>query len=133
MSPELADSSAAYNVESFAQIRVVEAWHKYERVLTWGEGQCLAILDDGCDLADPAWLVPGKVAASWNSIDGNENCTPVDPGYHGTSVGYPSSLNFEGRRGLAYRNRVAHVRFITVVHLRQDESQTIAAGLRWVQ
>ena len=133
MSPSLTDCAAAYNVESFAQVRVVEAWHKYDQILTWGEGQCLAILDDGCNLADPAWQVPGKVAASWNSIDGNEDCAPVGPGYHGTSVGYPSSLNLEGRRGLAYRNRVAHVRCITVVHLRQDESQTIAAGLRWVQ
>ena len=41
-------------------------------------------------------------------------------------------MNLNGIRGLAYRNRVAQVRCITVVHLRQDEARTIAAGLRWV-
>ena len=127
-----ADGIAPYNADSFAQIRVTEAWHKYGRVLTWGEGQCLALLDDGCDLSEPAWQVKGKVAATWNSIDDNDDCAPVPPGYHGTSVGYPSSINLDGTRGLAYRNRVAQVRCVTVVHLRQDEAPSIAAGLHWV-
>ncbi len=133
--PQTASSHGAstpYNAASFAQIRVTEAWLKYDSVLTWGENQCLAILDDGCDLNDPAWQVAGKVTATWNSIDGNEDCAPLPPGYHGTSVGYPSSINLDGTRGLAYRNSVAQVLCITVVHLRQDESQTIATGLRWV-
>jgi len=122
-----------YNAESFAQMRVVETWEKYDGVLTWGRGQTLAILDDGCDLSVPEWSAdPGKVAATWNSVDGNEDCSPVPPGYHGTSVGYPSSLNHDGVRGIAYDNRVAHVRCVSVVHLRRDESETLAAGLQWV-
>ena len=128
---------ASYNVLSFEQIRVTAAWEKYEWVLTWGKGQCLAILDDGCDLSDPAWqaVMPWgkKVIATWNSIEGNENCHPVPPGYHGTTVGYPSSLNLNGVHGVAYNKFVAQVRCVTVVHLRQDESRTVAAGLRWVR
>ncbi len=126
------DSITPYDAESFPQIGVTEAWQKYDHVLHWGEGQCLAILDDGCDLSDPVWQVAHKVAATWNSIDGNEDCAPVPPGYHGTTVGHPSSMNLNGTRGLAYRNCVAQVRCATIVHLRQDESPSIAAGLRWV-
>ena len=62
--PQTASSHGAvtpYNVASFVQIRVTEAWQKYDSVRTWGENQCLAILDDGCDLNDPAWQVAGKV------------------------------------------------------------------------
>lgn len=123
---------APYNRESFDRIGVLEAWRKYGDTLGWGRGQCLAILDDGCDTSQPAWQVKGKVAATYNSIDGNADCAPVPPGYHGTTVGYPSSMDLDGVRGLAYGNRVAQVRCVTVVHLRQDESQSMAAGLRWV-
>lgn len=129
-------AGAPYNTESFARMRVLEAWQKYADVLSWGRGQCLAILDDGCDLSEPAWQVSmpwgRKVIATWNSIDDNEDCRPVPPGYHGTTVGLPSSCNLDGVHGLAWANHVAHVRCVTVVHLRQDESHSLAAGLRWV-
>jgi len=127
-----------YNAASFEQIRVLEAWSRYRDRLTWGRGQCLAILDDGCDLNDPAWRVRlpwgPKVIASHNSIDGNDDPTPVPPGYHGTSVGYPSSLNHQGIRGIAYNNSVAQVRCVSVVHLGgRDEAPTIERALRWVR
>jgi hypothetical protein len=126
-----------YTATNFAQIRVTDTWKKYADRLTWGKGQCLALLDDGCDLSVPAWQVVmpwgRKVIATWNSIDGNDNCHPVPPGYHGTSIGYPSSLNLDGSCGVAYNNFVAQVRCVSVVHLRKDESQTMAAGLRWVR
>lgn len=131
------DAGAPYNAVSFEQMRVTGTWEKYAGVLTWGKGQCLAILDDGCNLSDPAWQAAmpwgKKVLATWNSIDGNANCHPVPPGYHGTTVGHPSSHNLNGVHGVAYNNFVAHVRCVTVVHLRQDESQTMAAALRWVR
>lgn len=131
-----AECGTPYNEESFAQIRVQEAWRKYGDVLSWGRGQCLAVLDDGCDLSVPEWrsALPWgpKVIATWNSIDGNDDPAPVAPGYHGTSVGYPSSLNHNGVHGVAYNDFVAHVRCVTVVHLTQDESETMAAGLDWV-
>ncbi|MBT4140402.1 MAG: hypothetical protein HOE48_21000 [Candidatus Latescibacteria bacterium] len=128
---------APYNAESFGQIRVVDTWHKYKDVLNWGKGQCLAILDDGCDLTDPPWQVEmawgRKVIATHNSVDGNDDPTPVPPGYHGTSVGYPSSMMHDGVYGIAYNNFVAQVRCVTVVHLDgQHEAPTMAAALQWV-
>jgi len=128
---------APYNAESFSQIRVIDTWRKYAGELTWGKGQCLAILDDGCDLSDPPWQVEmawgRKVIATHNSIDGNDDPTPVPPGYHGTSVGYPSSLQHGGVNGIAYNNFVAQVRCVTIVHLQgQHEAPKMAAALQWV-
>ena len=130
-------AQGAYNQVSFAQMRVTETWLKYADVLTWGRGQCLAILDDGCDLSVPQWRVQmewgPKVVATYNSIDSNDDPGPVPPGYHGTSVGYPSSINHEGVRGVAYNDSVAQVRCVSIVHLQgQGEAPTMAAALEWV-
>jgi len=129
-------AGVAYNAESFAQMRVTEVWERYAGRLSWGRGQCLALLDDGCDLTVPEWqgeLPWGpKVIATYNSIDGNDDPTPVPPGYHGTSVGFPSSLNYQGVWGVAHDNSVAQVRCVSVVHLERDESVSMAAGLQWV-
>lgn len=126
-----------YEPVSFRQMRVPDSWRKYSEKLSWGRGQCLAILDDGCDLSVPEWqaLLPWgepKVIAGYNSIDQNDDPKPVPPGYHGTSVGYPSSLHFGGKSGVAFNNSVIHIRGITTVHLRQDESETMASGLQWI-
>ena len=126
-----------YNAESFEHIRVPEAWRQYAGRLSWGRGQCLAILDDGCDLAAPQWQARlewgPKVIATYNSIDGNDDARPVPPGYHGTTVGYPSSLNHQGVLGIAYNDFVAQVRCVSIVHLKgQGEAPTMAAGLEWV-
>jgi hypothetical protein len=127
---------APYNGVSFAQMRVTDAWRKYRNRLSWGQGQCLAILDDGCDLSVPQWQAPlpwgKKVIATHNSITGGADVSLVPPAYHGTTCGFPSSLNHNGIRGVAYNNHVAYVRCVTIMHLRQDESRTIAAGLDWV-
>ena len=87
-----------YEPIAFAQMRVTDAWRKYGEELSWGRGQCLAILDDGCDLSVPEWQATlpwgdPKVVAGYDSIDLDDDPSPVPPGYHGTSVGYPSSLN----------------------------------------
>jgi len=127
---------APYNDISFAQMRVTDTWRKYNDRLTWGKGQCLAVLDDGCDLTVPEWQAPlpwgRKVIATYNSIAGNDDVSLVPPAYHGTTCGFPSSLNHNGVLGVAYNDSVAYVRCITIVHLRQDESRTLAAGLDWV-
>ena len=129
--------SLCYDSANFEQIRVLDTWRRYADRLTWGRGQCLAILDDGCDLSAPQWQVEmpwgRKVIATYNSVGDNADPTPVPPGYHGTSVGYPSSLNHEGVLGIAYNNFVAQIRAISIVHLSgQGEADTIAAALNWV-
>ena len=125
-----------FNPVEFERIGLTEVWKEYAGSLTWGKGQCLAVLDDGCDLTVPEWKVKmpwgPKVVAGYDSIDRDDDPSPVPPGYHGTSVGFPSSLCFEDRRGVAYNNSVAHIRGITIVHLRKDESASMAAGLQWV-
>jgi hypothetical protein len=132
----LASSGIPFEAESFQQIGVTESWRKYNDALSWGRGQCLAVLDDGCDLTVAEWRVVmpwgPKVIATYNSIDRNDDPSPVPPGYHGTSVGFPSSLNYQDIRGVAFNNSVAHVRCISVVHLEKDETATMAAGLQWV-
>lgn len=127
-----------YNAEHFESIGVLKVWDKYEGILSWGEGQCLAIVDDGCDLTAPEWQTShpwgAKVAAAWNVYEQNDDPTPVPPGYHGTSVGYPSSICYQGLRGIAYRNKTAHIRSCTIVHLPQiqGEDETLAKALEWV-
>jgi hypothetical protein len=120
----------------FQDMRVPEAWRRYRERLTWGQGQTLAILDDGCKLDIPEWQVSlpwgPKVIAAWDSVDSDGDPSPVPPGYHGTTVGFPSSLNYQGRMGIAFQNHVAHIRAVTVVHLPRLEADTIAAGLNWV-
>ena len=124
-SPQGGDGHAVtgtpYNEESFARIGVSEVWERYADRLSWGKGQCLALLDDGCDLTVPEWQVHlpwgPKVIATWNSIDDNHDPTPVPPGYHGTSVGFPSSLNYQGVCGVACNNSVAQVRCVSIVHV----------------
>lgn len=136
MSPCALWAQKPYNEADFRRMRVIETWEKYGDKLTWGKGQCLAILDDGCDLSVPQWQASlpwgTKVVASYNAFDHNDDPRPVPPGYHGTSVGYPSSLNYNGVWGVAYNNHVAQVRCITIVHLRKDEAATLSKGLQWV-
>ena len=73
--------SLCYDSANFEQIRVLDTWRRYADRLTWGRGQCLAILDDGCDLSAPQWQVEmpwgRKVIATYNSVDDNADPTPV--------------------------------------------------------
>ena len=82
-------------------------------------------MDDGCDLQTPEWQTihpwGPKVKASWNAYEQNNDPTPVPPSYHGTSVGYPSSLCYNGLCGVAYRNQTAQIRACTIVHLPKIE------------
>lgn len=127
-----------YNAEHFKSIGVLRVWEKYDGLLSWGEGQCLAIVDDGCDLTIPEWQTVHtwgpKVKVCWNAYEQNNDPTPVPPGYHGTSVGYPSSLCYEGLCGIAYRNQVAQIRACTIVHLPEIEGEdvTLARALNWI-
>ena len=134
----LADLRTPYNKTYFEPIGITRVWEKYDGILSWGEGQTLAILDDGCDLNVPEWQTVHpwgpKVRAAWNAFEQNNDPTPVPPGYHGTSVGYPSSICYRGLCGVAYRNQTVHVRACSIVHLPQisGEDVTLARALNWV-
>lgn len=127
-----------YNREHFESIGVMKVWEKYDGILSFGEGQTAALADDGCDLSVPEWQTVHpwgpKVRASWNVYENNEDCTPVPPGYHGTSIGYTSSLCYNGLCGIAYRNQIAPIRSCTIVHLPQIEGEdvTLAKAMDWV-
>lgn len=127
-----------YNRTYFEPIGVLKVWEKYDGILSWGEGQALAIVDDGCDLSVPEWQTVHpwgpKVRAAWNAFQQNNDPTPVPPGYHGTSVGYPSSICYRGLCGVAYRNQTVQIRGCTIVHLPQIQGEdiTLARALDWI-
>mgnify|MGYP007125622123 CR=1 FL=1 len=50
-----ADSGEPVAPAEFRHARIGEAWEKYANVLTFGEGQTLALIDDGCKLSMPEW------------------------------------------------------------------------------
>lgn len=129
-------TAAPFNEQSFEQMGVLAVWRKYDGILTWGKDQTLAILDDGADLTVPEWKTQlpwgPKVVATHNTVEGGSDPSPRPPGYHGTTVGYPSSLNYQGVLGVAYNNQVAHIRACTIVHLKQDESKSLAEAMQWV-
>ena len=41
--------------QSFKHARITDAWEKYAKLLTFGKGQTLALVDDGCTLSMPEW------------------------------------------------------------------------------
>lgn len=125
-----------FNPVEMERFNVPAAWEKYGDRLSWGKGQTLAILDDGFDLGDPVWQAQmpwgPKVVTAWDAVDGDDDPSFGPNGYHGTTVGYPSSQWHDGKAGVAYRNQVALVRATERVHLRSDETRSIAEALQWV-
>ena len=120
----------------FAQCRITDAWKAYAEVLTFGEGQTLALVDDGCDLSMPEWTaVMGdrpKVLVSHDSVDGDDDPKHEGKGYHGSTIGIPSSVNHDGKWGVAYNDQVAVIRALECCHCNIRDSVTLAAGLQWV-
>ena len=120
---------------SFQHAGIVDAWKKYAGKLTFGEGQTLALVDDGCKLEMPEWSksdgkVP-KVRVSYDSVDGDDNPKHEGKGYHGSTIGVPSSLNFMGKWGVAYNNQVAVIRALECCHCNVKDHDTLAKGLQW--
>lgn len=122
--------------EGFAHARVTEAWKLFADRLTFGRGQTLALVDDGCTLSHPAWqaVIAGapKVLVSYDSVDGDDNPKHEGRGYHGSTIGMPSSLNHGGKWGVAYNNQVAVIRALECCHCKTADSKTLAAGLQWI-
>lgn len=127
-----------YNKAHFESIGVTRVWEKYDGALSFGEGQVLAIVDDGCNLSVPEWQTVHpwgpKVVASWNVYEENNDPSHVPPGYHGTTVGYPSSLCYNGLCGIAFRNQTLQIRSCTIVHLPkiEGEDEALAKALDYV-
>jgi len=124
------------DVPSFKHARVTDAWEAYRDRLSFGKGQTLALVDDGCTLSMPEWSpsdgeVP-KVLVSYDSVDGDDNPQHEGRGYHGSTIGIPWSVNHAGKPGVAFNDQVAVIRALECCHCNLKDSKTLAAGLRWV-
>lgn len=121
---------------AFQHARVLDVWKSYSDRLSFGKGQTLALLDDGCKLSMPEWSMSDgdvpKVRISYDSVDGDDNPQHEGRGYHGSTIGIPSSVNYKGKRGVAFNNQVAVVRALECCHCKIADSKTLAAGLQWV-
>lgn len=120
----------------FKHARIIDAWEKYADVLTFGRGQTLALVDDGCKMSMPEWQaeVDGKpkVRITFDAIDGDVDVAHGKKGYHGSTIGVPSSVNYGGRWGVAYNNQVAVLRGVECCHCKIAEATTLAAALQWI-
>jgi dienelactone hydrolase len=122
--------------EGFAHARITEAWAAYADLLTFGRGQTLALLDDGCTMSRPEWKaaidgVP-KVRVAFDAVDGDDDPKHEGKGYHGSTIGIPSSVNYGDKRGVAYNNQVAVVRGLECCHCKIGDSASLARALQWV-
>ena len=120
----------------FQHAGVTDAWKAYADRLTFGKGQTLALVDDGCTLTKPEWSQPSggrpKVLVTYDSVDGDTDPKHEGKGYHGSTIGIPSSLNYNGKWGVAYNNQVAVIRALECCHCNLRDSKTLAAGLQWI-
>ena len=120
----------------FTHARITEAWAAYADLLTFGKGQTLALLDDGCTMSKPEWQashdgIP-KVRVTYDAVDGDDDPKHEGRGYHGTTIGIPSSIHFENKRGVAFNNQVAIVRSLECCHCKIADSASLARALQWV-
>jgi len=121
---------------SFKHAGIVKAWKTYANRLTFGKGQTLALVDDGCTLSKPEWSTPvngtAKVLVTYDSVDGDDNRKQEGRGYHGSTIGVPSSLNYGGKWGVAYNNQLAVIRALECCHCNVSDGKTMAAALQWI-
>ena len=120
----------------FKHAGVINAWKLYSTRLTFGSGQTLALVDDGCKLSMPEWSksagrVP-KVLVTYDSVDGDSDPKHEGRGYHGSTVGIASSVNYKGKWGVAYNNQVAVIRALECCHCKVADGKTVAKGLDWI-
>jgi len=122
--------------ESFKQAGIVAAWERYGDRLTFGKGQTLALVDDGCKLSMPEWSKSDgdqpKVLVTYDSVDGDDDPKHEGRGYHGSTIGIPSSLNYGGKWGVAYNDQLAVIRGLECCHCKTSDGDTLAAALQWI-
>mgnify|MGYP002622722078 FL=1 len=135
LSPE-ARAGEPVQGEAFEQAGIVKSWKTYEHLLTFGKGQTLALVDDGCKLSMPEWSEPGpdqpKVLVAYDAVDGDDDPSHEGRGYHGSTIGIPSSLNYDGKWGVAYNNQVAVLRALECCHCQTADGETVAKALQWI-
>ncbi len=104
--------------------------------MTFGKGQTLALVDDGCKLSMPEWSQSDgdqpKVLVTYDSVDGDNDPKHEGRGYHGSTIGIPSSVNYKGKWGVAYNNQVAVIRALECCHCNVSDGKTVAAALQWI-
>jgi hypothetical protein len=134
--PEILHSGEPVQSESFRQAGIVEAWERYGDRLTFGKGQTLALVDDGCKLSMPEWSTSDgdqpKVLVTYDSVDGDDDPKHEGRGYHGSTIGIPSSLNYGGKWGVAYNDQLAVIRGLECCHCKTADGDTLAAALQWI-
>lgn len=121
----------AVQPEEFEHAGILNAWEAYKDVLTFGKGQTLALLDDGCKMSRPEWQ-GDKVKVTYDAVDGDDDPKHEGKGYHGSTIGIPSSVNYGGKRGVAFDNQIAIVRSLECAHCKIADSVSLARALQWV-
>lgn len=132
----LAGAAEPIRPVEFAHARITDAWEAYADRLSFGAGQTLALVDDGCKLAMPEWQVKmgdrPKVLVAFDAVDGDDDPKHEGRGYHGSTIGIPSSLNYDGKRGVAYDNQLAVIRGLECCHCKTTDAKSLAAALQWI-
>jgi len=120
----------------FRHAGIIKTWQQYQRRLTFGKGQTLALVDDGCKLSMPEWSSSKggrpKVLVTYDSVDKDNDPKHEGRGYHGSTIGIPSSVNYGGKWGVAYNNQVAVIRALECCHCNVKDGDTVAAALQWI-
>ena len=121
---------------AFKHAGITDTWVKFAGKLTFGKDQTLVLVDDGCKMSMPEWTaqvngVP-KVRVTYDAVDGDDDPKHEGRGYHGSTIGIPSSVNFKGKLGVAYNNQIAVVRGLECCHCKVADSKSLARALQWV-
>ncbi|NBS90051.1 hypothetical protein EBS67_08625, partial [bacterium] len=53
--PKAIDAAEPILPVEFRLTRITDSWQKYSTILSFGRGQTLALVDDGCKLSMPEW------------------------------------------------------------------------------
>lgn len=121
----------------FERAGVVATWEKYADRLTFGRGQTIALLDDGCKPGQPMWTASNddgrpKTLVIYDAVDGDDDAKHEGRGYHGSTIGGPSSGNFAGKQGVAFNNQIAIVRSLECCHCNVADGVPLARALQWL-
>ena len=122
--------------EPFRHAGITASWKAYANRLSFGRGQTLALVDDGCTLSKPEWSKSDgdrpKVLVTYDSVDGDNDPRHEGKGYHGTTIGIPSSVNYGGKWGVAYNNQLAVIRALECCHCNVSDDKSVSRALQWV-